>query len=63
MNDAKKAKLKRIQERMDIAFATLATLTRERDAAQAALADLGSGLRSGVEQLRELRKELSSMEG
>lgn len=63
MSEAKKARLKRIQERMDIAFATIATLTRERDAAQAALADLGSGLRAGTEQLRELRKEILNLEG
>lgn len=62
MSEARKAIIKRIQERMDIAFANLATLTRERDAAQANLADVGSRLRDCIEQHRELRKELTKLE-
>ena len=61
---ARRAELtKRVQERMDIAFASLATLIRERQAAQAALADMGTRLEEVVAHHRELRKELARLEG
>lgn len=61
--DARKQAVRNIQARMDIAFASLATMIREREAAQAALADMGSRLAEVVTHHRELRKELAKLEG
>jgi hypothetical protein len=60
--ESKKQAIRNIQARMDIAFASLATMIRERQAAQAALADMGSRLEEVVTHHRELRKELQKLE-